>query len=236
MNEKVKSDREVELQEHIRNMVQDYDVLIRKLIPDYDAMQGHVIYNLNLTRDREATVVDIGVGTGETANRILSLYPKAKVIGMDFNADMVSAATQRLAKFGERAKFITDDMRKAPLPQGVDAVVSTLAIHHLEHEDKRDLFGRIFESLKPGGMVSVGEIVTFRDPEKAKRTEAEWKKFIIGNLGEEQGQYRFDEYKKGDIPAPLEDQLQWLEDTGFKNIEVSWDKMNYAVFSASRPE
>ncbi|MEK7142786.1 MAG: class I SAM-dependent methyltransferase [Patescibacteria group bacterium] len=230
------SEREALTKEHIRNLVENYDEIIRKLIPQYEEMQQSVLGFLDFPADIEIAVLDLGIGTGETAQRILEAFPKSKIIGIDLSQEMVEGAKQRLAKYPERVELTVGNMADVELPESVDAIVSTLAIHHLTGEQKRALYQKLYRHLQTGGVLSLGDLVTFQDPKKAARTEQDWKDFIFGTLGQEQGQFRFDEYKKGDIPSPLESQIEWLKEAGFQDVSVNWELMNYAVFGGRKIE
>jgi tRNA (cmo5U34)-methyltransferase len=65
---------------------------------------------------------------------------------------MLAAARRRFAD-DERIELAEHDLA-APLPAlgRFDAVVSSMAIHHLEHERKRSLYGEVFGLLEPGGV------------------------------------------------------------------------------------
>jgi tRNA (cmo5U34)-methyltransferase len=73
-------------------------------------------------------------------------------IGLDFSELMLEAARKRFAA-DERIELVKHDLAE-PLPAlgRFDAVVSSFAIHHREHERKRSLYGEIFALLEPGGM------------------------------------------------------------------------------------
>ncbi len=133
-------EREALTKEHIRNLVENYDEIIRKLIPRYEEMQGSVLGFLDFPADSEIAVLDLGIGTGETAQRILEAFPKSKIIGIDLSQEMLESARQRLAKYPERVELTVGNMADAELPEFVDAIVSTLAIHHLTDEQKRALY------------------------------------------------------------------------------------------------
>ena len=56
------------------------------------------------------------------------------------------------AALGEDATYVTGDLA-SPLPAGPwDAIVSALAIHHLEDDGNRDLFARAHDALGDGGV------------------------------------------------------------------------------------
>jgi tRNA (cmo5U34)-methyltransferase len=109
---------------------------IRAEMPRYDELQAHTIEAIPFPPRR---VLELGVGTGETARRLLARYPEAELTGLDSQPEMVFKARElgievRLARMED------------PLPDGPwDLVVSVLSVHHLTDEQKRDLFRRVRE-------------------------------------------------------------------------------------------
>ena len=82
-------------------------------------------------------VLELGMGTGETTRRLIEAHPDAWVIGLDSSPDMVFRARQSY-----------DDVQLArmedPLPDGPwDLVISVLSVHHLDDEQKQNLFRRV---------------------------------------------------------------------------------------------
>jgi len=70
------------------------------------------------------------------------------------------AERRRLIPLGEDATYVTGDLA-SPLPAGPwDAIVSALAIHHLEDDGKRDLFARAHDALGDGGVFVNAEQVS----------------------------------------------------------------------------
>ena len=88
--------------------------------------------------------------------------PDAELVLLDGAGEMLAEARERL---GDRASYVTADLGD-PLPDGPwDAVVSALAIHHLDAAGKRDLFARVHDVLAPGGMFVNAEQVLGATPE-----------------------------------------------------------------------
>jgi tRNA (cmo5U34)-methyltransferase len=103
-------------------------------VPAYVELQEEAA---RATEGPAATILELGVGTGETTRRVLALHPGARVVGIDASAEMLAAADLPGADL--RVGRLED-----PLPTGAfDLVVSCLAVHHLDAEGKRDLFRRI---------------------------------------------------------------------------------------------
>jgi len=72
-------------------------------------------------------------------------------VGLDFSELMLAAARTRFA--ADSGIEIVEHNLVEPLPPlgAFDAVVSSMAIHHLEHERKRSLYAEVFHRLEPGG-------------------------------------------------------------------------------------
>jgi tRNA (cmo5U34)-methyltransferase len=109
---------------------------IRDAFPGYDELQDRAIEAIPFA---PGSVLELGIGTGETTRRLLDRYPDAEVTGLDASPEMVFRAREmgievRLARMQD------------PLPDGPwDLVLAVLAIHHLTAGQKRDLFRRVRE-------------------------------------------------------------------------------------------
>jgi SAM-dependent methyltransferase len=109
---------------------------IRAALPGYDELQDRAIEAIPFP---PARVLELGIGTGETARRLLARYPGAEVIGVDENTELVA----RAAELGMEVHLAR---AQEPLPDGPwDLVICVLSVHHLTAEQKRDLFRRVRE-------------------------------------------------------------------------------------------
>jgi len=122
--------------------------------PKRDAWQKphEVIQALALKPD--AVVADIGSGTGYFAVRFAHMVPKGRVYGVDTEPDMVKYLSERAKKEG-LGNLIA--LRASPgnpqLPEKADLVVLVDVYHHIGNREH--YFGRLRDSLKPGGRVAV---------------------------------------------------------------------------------
>ncbi len=120
---------------------------IRAEVPRYDELQRATVDAIPFAPLR---VLELGVGTGETTKRLLERYPDARVTGLDAQPEMVFKARElgievRLARMED------------PLPDGPwDLVLSVLSVHHLDDEQKRDLFRRVREQSRA---LVIGDVV-----------------------------------------------------------------------------
>src|ERR671927_477147 len=156
---------------------------------------------------RAERILELGIGTGETARRVLELHPGASLVGLDSSAPMLARAREELPAADLRVARLED-----PLPDGpFDLVVSTLAVHHLDSAGKADLFHRIAAVLRPGGRFVLADVVVPERPEDA---------VIPLTPG-------------FDLPDPVPLQLEWLRAAGFE-AQVVWQRQDLAVLRATR--
>ena len=160
------------------------------------------------TESLEATaVLELGVGTGETARQVLARHPEAKLVGIDSSREMLARARDALPEADLRLARLED-----PLPPGpFDLVVSALAVHHLDAGGKQDLFRRVAEVLRPRGSFVLADVVV---PEREED--------VVTPID---GVY--------DLPDRVDDQLEWLRAAGLE-AEVVWTDKDLAVLRATR--
>ncbi len=153
-------------------------------------------------------MLELGIGTGETARRMLDAHPEAHLIGIDSSPQMLERARSTLPNGDLRLARLEDDLPGGPF----DLVYSTLVVHHLDGGGKRDLFKRVANVLRLGGVFVLADIVVPVDPADVV-TEIDWEM---------------------DLPDPLDDQLAWLREAGL-DAEVRWSYKDLAVVRATRP-
>ncbi len=185
-----------------------YRDLMRTEVPAYEELQDAVAGATRPVATRR--VLDLGTGTGETANRVLALHDDAFLVGVDESDEMLTMARRALpaARVELRVGRLQD-----PLPVGpFEVVVSVLAVHHLDGTAKAELFGRVHGVLKSGGRFVLGDVVVPDRPGDA--------------VTPVDGEY--------DRPDTVDDQLRWLGDAGFE-ASVAWQRGDLAVMVADRP-
>jgi trans-aconitate 2-methyltransferase len=98
----------------------------------------------------DATVLDVGCGTGRVTELLLELVPSGRVIAIDASPEMVALARRRL---GDRAQVFCQDVLELDLSEPVDAIISTATLHWVSDHDR--LWRRLAQALRPGGRLEV---------------------------------------------------------------------------------
>lgn len=98
----------------------------------------------------DATVLDVGCGTGRVTEHLARLVPAGRVLAIDASEDMVALAHQRL---GDRAEVWRQDVLELGLDGEVDLVFSTATLHWVPDHDA--LWPVLARALRPGGRLEV---------------------------------------------------------------------------------
>jgi tRNA (cmo5U34)-methyltransferase len=208
----------------------DYTALRRRLVPFYDAFYGAVVDVLGLLGEgRPRRVLDLGAGTGLLSREIGAAFPQARFELLDGSEPMLREARRELAD--RVAAVHVADMAGA-LPAGpFDAVVSALAIHHLDDHGKRDLFGRVHDVLAPGGVFVNADQVVASSSSLAGVYEAVWTRQCRA-LGATQAELDgAGERMRHDRCADVNSQVGWLADAGFDPADCVYKSWRFAVMA-----
>jgi tRNA (cmo5U34)-methyltransferase len=209
----------------------DYDAQRRRLIPPFDAFYGTAVAALDLAAPPLRRVLDLGAGTGMLSARVADAHPTAEVVLLDGSPAMLEQAR---ATLGDRASYVTADLTD-PLPAGPwTAVVSALAIHHLDDAAKRDLFIRVHAELGPGGVFVNAEQIAGPTAFFDERYRA-WHEQHARAAGSTAQEWEAAvERMRLDRWASVEHQLQWLRDAGFADADCLFKDHRFAVLVARR--
>jgi tRNA (cmo5U34)-methyltransferase len=158
--------------------------------------------------------LDLGSGDGRLLSLVRERHPAALAVGIDSSKPMLDRAAERLGA-DPGVELRSHDLASALAEPGpFDAVVSGLAIHHLEDERKRALFGEVHDLLVPGGVFANLDLVRSATPELHERFRRE-----IGRVEDD----------PSDRLADLSVQIEWLRDAGFEDVDCHFKWLELAL-------
>ena len=113
-----------------------------------------------------ATILDVGCGTGRVTESLLALVPAGRVLAIDASLDMAKLARARLE---DRADVWCQDVLELELAEPVDVIISTAALHWVTDHER--LWQRLAAALRPAGILEVqcggaGNIARVRESSK----------------------------------------------------------------------
>lgn len=231
-------------------LVERYLREVREAVPDR-GRQIEVMLRLfdSLKRPVER-FLDLGCGDGILSGALLEQYPGATGVLVDYSKPMLAAAQKRFAENESSITILEADLSKpntlkfAAEAGPYDVVVSAFAIHHLRDIRKRELYGEIFEWLRPGGMFINHEHVASH----SKWVERVWDDLMIDSIHRHRvssgdkvdresvaGDYDTREDQEANILALVELQCAWLRDLGYIDVDCYFKLFEIATFGGRKP-
>lgn len=177
----------------------------------------------NFDRNDSYRIVDLGVGTGITALWLQDLLPNAPMDVVDFSEQMIEGARRKL---GDKARYLVGDYSEMKFEQNYDIAVSVIGMHHQNHEGKRRMFKKIYDMLNHGGVFLFGDLMTYRNVEQAREADKRHYAHLREHATDEKTLAEWEHHHRelNDM-APIESQVEWLENVGFK-VEKAFHQMN----------
>lgn len=218
----------------------------RYFVPDRE-IQLQLISDLIPRSETSFKIMELACGEGLLAEKVLGDHPNCTLIGLDGSQIMLQKAAARLSKFQGRfqSEFfnLADTSWRVPR-EGVLSVISSLAIHHLDDQQKQTLFKDVYELLQPGGNFIIADVISPANPTGWEIAARLYDQAVLDrSLKLDQNTRAYDFFQDHrwncfryfdpediDKPAKLFDQLNWLAGAGFSDIDVYWMSAGHAVF------
>ncbi len=169
-------------------------------------------------------VLDLGTGDGRLLALVKLNNPSVIGVALDFSDPMIAQAKQRFRNDKNVTLIKHDFSLTLPAKQlgCFDAIVSSLAIHHLTHPRKKQLYTEIFNLLNPRGVFCNLEHVS-------SGSENLHLKFLASTGFTPQTE------DPSNKLLDVETQLQWLRQIGFVDVDCAWKWLEIALLVGFKP-
>lgn len=210
-----------------------YDVDRPKLVPAFDDLYGTAMRAIPFTPEAKIQILDLGAGTGLFGAMVAKAFPLAMLHLTDISEAMLAQAQQRFSG-NPNVTYAVQDHSSLSAISEYDLVISALSIHHLEHRDKRALFRKIYDALRPGGVFINVDQALAPTCSGEEQYEDKWLEDVKASGASESTVTQARERMREDRNALLADQLTWLEEAGFEDSDCWYKRFRFVVYGASK--
>jgi tRNA (cmo5U34)-methyltransferase len=215
------------IQEKFDDISQNYDNQRKLLIPCFDDFYGSAVSLIEASKQK-VKVLDIGGGTGLFSMFLLSQNPNASITLIDISEKMLDIARIRF-KNNPNIKYLVEDYTKYDFDDKYDVIISALSIHHLTHEQKEALYKKCYSILNSKGIFINADQVLGNTAYTEAFNKRVWRNFMENSgLAKEELKATYERIKL-DKEAKLDEQLKWLVETGFSDVECVYKYYHFAV-------
>ncbi|WP_321394255.1 methyltransferase [uncultured Desulfuromusa sp.] len=208
---------------------ENYDEFIKKLVPDYEVFQNLLPNFIGAA----AKVLDIGCGTGNTALKLRQQNPSLQLTCLDTSPQMLEIARNKL---GNQHNYVETSIEKFDPQEQFDAITSVMVMHNIQTTaDRLGAYRKIYGALKPGGQYLSVDIFKGESDRLQDVYMMLWRQFMLQSLPESE----IDEkwlplHREKDKPLKLFDQIEILNKTGFKTVDIAHKRFQFAMLIAQK--
>jgi tRNA (cmo5U34)-methyltransferase len=223
---------------------QTYRELADVAVPLRQEMTASLVAAVPFDAGEPLKILELGSGDGRLAEALLTVFPQATLTALDGSESMRAETSGRLALFGERARVAAFDVAALDWWDrmfGVDLIVSSLCLHHLNDAKKQYLYKAAAERVSPRGAFLIADLVDPQHPASRRLAADQWDAHakrqadLLGSptlfqrfLDERWNHFRFPD--EMDQPSALFHHLVWLRHAGFSSVDCCWLNAGHAVF------
>ncbi len=198
---------------------ENYTSDMQKCVPHYDYLLSCFSsgFSANLEPQR---ILDLGCGNGNVTQELLKIFPRAKYTLLDVSQEMLNSCSERFKE--TKIKPITSYFNDYKFPSNsFDIVAAGFSMHHCSAIDKQELFKKIYNSLRDTGVLTLSDLIIDKNDVNHSKLIEQWGKLVNSHFPDgEKWTWIMEHYDEYDKPDSLENQLKWLRNVGFRDIEI----------------
>ena len=217
--------------------------------PIRQAQVAMVLRMIQYPREAPIRVLDIGAGYGALAAALLKERPNATATCLDASAAMLKLGEERNSDFKARMRFVQGSLESPDWLKAVDgtfdAVISSRALHHFtENQRRRTIFKEVFPLVRSGGCFINADNVRGATPSLTQRYKTARDTYLDLFVRESSGGKTDLAEVRAASPSTyhgphnngyLDEELAWLKEAGFEDVDCFWKLGMTVVYGGFRP-
>lgn len=197
----------------------DYDREIIRTVPFYNELYRQIAETAKAFGNKPLSWLDIGCGTGKTAEAVIGKLPIERFVFADISAEMIGISKSRF-RFPE-AEFIVSDISGLSFCGEFDIVTAVLVGHYLKIPERKAALENCFRALKKGGILITAENFAPSGDFLEKLYLKRWESFQLEQgKAPEACRRHLERYGKSYFPITISESLDLLRGCGFAESEV----------------
>lgn len=199
--------------------------------------------NYFLGDEDKSSVLDLGCGDGILTKYIFSRFPNLQFTVCDGSSEMLNKAKKNLSHIRDcvfLSATFDDIQNNKSIDKKYDFIVSSFAIHHINHDQKYNFFEKLYSLLNKGGHFINIDTCLGSNNLLDEWYYSLWREWII----EMQEIQKLDK-DYSDIPAntpkkpenhyqDLDTQIQWLKSIGYRDVDCHYKYGLFCIYSGRK--
>jgi tRNA (cmo5U34)-methyltransferase len=224
----------MKVQEFYNEISKEYSAMMDKAVPKYREMLMNLFHCLP-NNFAPNNILELDCGTGNLTDYIVKRYPTSTITVVDISEQILKECKARF-KSNSLINYHQTDFNDLNLEKNTfDLVTSSIAIHHLNDNDKQLLFSKINTYLKDGGVFVYVDQCKSSTHEIYQKNIDSWK-IEASKLGSTEDNWKMwmDHQDQHDFHSTVVEQIKWLENAEFENVDIIWRSLLWAILYAEK--
>jgi tRNA (cmo5U34)-methyltransferase len=164
-------------------------------------------------------------------NYVKDVFPDASYKLIDISEKMLEIAKKRFEKCMKIEYEVNDYVSNYPAGE-YDLVISALSIHHINEDNKKNLYSKIYEQLIEGGCFITLDQFNAESVQINKIYTESWYDFINSCEIEKEDMDAWLQRRELDKENTINETILMLKENGFKSVECIYQFMKFGVIVA----
>ncbi|MBT3789413.1 MAG: class I SAM-dependent methyltransferase [Alphaproteobacteria bacterium] len=224
------------IQDIIQSTANDQDLERLKQLPCAEDIFATLLRVIPFERHEVISVADLGSADGFLSALVLSQFPEAHITLIEANEERLNNSRERFIENEHRITCLHNDFARSDPPEKYDLIVSAFSIHNLNGIEKRALYRTLYSHVRPNGLFVIADRVKAPTEKLQDNYRHSWAEESLAAGASEADISETRARMFEDHESEIEDQLEWIRNAGFRNVDVYYKNLMFAVYGGHRPD